>query len=78
MARQRVATNTWHEKKWWAKCRVTRRHNKVAMAKKTEMVKRSARANSKMKGLKERLGWGVKIAWCGVHAKIDTWVIHHP
>ena len=21
---------------------------------------------------------GVKIAWCGVHAKIDTWVIHHP
>ena len=21
---------------------------------------------------------GVKIAWCRVHAKIDTWVIHHP
>ena len=21
---------------------------------------------------------GVQIAWCGVPAKIDTWVIHHP
>ena len=21
---------------------------------------------------------GVKITWCRVHAKIDTWVIHHP
>ena len=24
------------------------------------------------------VGVGVKITWCGVHAKIDTWVIHHP
>ena len=24
------------------------------------------------------IGAGVKITWCGVHAKIDTWVIHHP
>ena len=21
---------------------------------------------------------GVIITWCGVHAKIDTWVIHYP
>ena len=24
------------------------------------------------------VGAGVKITWYGVHAKIDTWVIHHP
>ena len=24
------------------------------------------------------VGVGVNITWCGVHAKIDTWVIHHP
>ena len=24
------------------------------------------------------VGVGVKITWCRVHAKIDTWVIHHP
>ena len=24
------------------------------------------------------VGVGVKITWCGVHAKTNTWVIHHP
>ena len=24
------------------------------------------------------VGVGVKITWCGAHAKLDTWVILHP
>ena len=47
MARQRATMNKWHEKKWQAKCGVTRCCIKVAMAKKVETAKRSVRANWK-------------------------------
>ena len=69
-ARQRVAMNMWREKKLQVKCGATRGSIKVAAEKRSMRVKNEVAEGN--------VGAGVKITWCGVHAKIDTWVIHHP
>ena len=64
----------WHEKKQWINW----------VLHQSGSGKENGDGNRKYEGKLENevtegnVKVGVKIAWCRVHAKIDTWVIHHP
>ena len=70
--------NMWHEKKWQEKCGVTGCHIKVAMAKKNRDGEKKCEGELENEATEGNVRAEMKITWCGVHAKIDTWVIHHP
>ena len=78
MARQRAATNTWRKKKWQAKCGATRCHITVAIGGENRDGEKKCEGELENEVTEGNVGAGMKIAWWGVHAKIDTWVIHHP
>ena len=68
----------WGEKKRQVKCRVTGCCIKVAINGENGDGEKKCEGELENEATEGNVRAEMKITWCGVHAKIDTWVIHHP
>ena len=78
MARQRAATNMWHKKKVAGKVRSDRVLHQSGNSKESGDGEKKCKGELENEGTEGNVGARANIAQCGVHAKIDTWVKHHP
>ena len=73
-----MVPNTWHEKKRRVKCGVTGCHIKRGSGEENGDSEKKWEGEVRNEATEGNVGARVKITWCGVHAKINTWVKHHP